>query len=125
MQKGGVLAFLLNLLGKELVTIHVRGTKQTPRFIVTGDLNIADVEWSTQYVVSNAYNYLFKVRNANETFRDMNEAVMREVIGDRTINEVLTSGRSEIQQEVKDKLQSLGQSVRIGNQTRRSNIARC
>ena len=82
--------------------------------IVTGDLNIADVEWSTQYVVNNAYNYLFKVRNADETFRAMNEAVMREIIGDRTINEVLTSGRSEIQQEVKDKLQSLANQYELG-----------
>ena len=61
-------------------------------------------------MVSNAYNYLFKVRNAIETFRAMNEAVMREVIGDRTINEVLTSGRSEIQQEVKEKFAGVGPS---------------
>ena len=82
--------------------------------IVTGDLNIADVEWSTQYIVSDAYNYLFKVRNAVETFRAMNEAIMREVVGDRTINEVLTSGRGEIQQEVKDKLQSLANQYELG-----------
>jgi len=82
--------------------------------IVTGDLNIADVQWSTQYVVSDSYNYLFKVRNAVETFRAMNEAVMREVVGDRTINEVLTSGRGEIQQEVKDKLQSLANQYELG-----------
>ena len=82
--------------------------------IVTGDLNIADVEWSTQYMVSDAYNYLFKVRNATETFRAMNEAVMREVIGDRTINEVLTSGRSQIQQEVKEKLQKLANQYELG-----------
>jgi membrane protease subunit HflK len=82
--------------------------------IVTGDLNIADVEWSTQYMVSDAYNYLFKVRSATETFRAMNEAIMREVIGDRTINEVLTSGRSEIQQEVKEKLQELAIQYELG-----------
>ena len=82
--------------------------------IVTGDLNIADVEWSTQYMVSDAYNFLFKVRNAVETFRAMNEAIMREVVGDRTINEVLTSGRGEIQQEVKDKLQSLANQYELG-----------
>ena len=82
--------------------------------IVSGDLNIADVEWSTQYMVSDAYNYLFKVRGAEETFRAMNEAVMREVIGDRTINEVLTSGRSEIQQEVKEKLQDLATQYELG-----------
>jgi len=82
--------------------------------IVTGDLNIADVQWSTQYMISDAYNYLFKVRNAIETFRAMNEAVMREIIGDRTINEVLTSGRSEIQQEVKEKLQELAKQYELG-----------
>jgi membrane protease subunit HflK len=90
-----------------------RGQSETS-LIVTGDLNIADVEWSTQYVVSNAYKYLFKVRNATETFRAMNEAVMREVIGDRTINEVLTSGRSEIQQEVKVELQRLANQYELG-----------
>ncbi len=82
--------------------------------IVSGDLNIADVQWSTQYVVSHSYNHLFKVRNAVETFRAMNEAVMSEVVGDRTINEVLTSGRGEIQQEVKDKLQSLANQYELG-----------
>ena len=75
--------------------------------IVTGDLNIADVQWSTQYKVEKAYDYLYKVRNAEDTFRDMNEAVMREAVGDRTINEVLTVGRTEIEQEVKEKLQAL------------------
>ena len=90
-----------------------RGQSETS-LIVTGDLNIADVEWSTQYMVSDAYNYLFKVRNATETFRAMNEAIMREIIGDRTINEVLTSGRSEIQQEVKEKLQALSTQYELG-----------
>ena len=96
--------------------IRSTGPRATPRLslIVSGDLNIADVEWSTQYMVSNAYNYLFKVRGAEETFRAMNEAVMREVIGDRTINEVLTSGRSEIQQEVKEKLQELANQYELG-----------
>ena len=97
-------------------TIYARQNRNQAdtSIIVTGDLNIANVEWSTQYVVANAYNYLFKVRNADETFRAMNEAVMREIIGDRTINEVLTSGRSEIQQEVKDKLQSLADQYELG-----------
>jgi len=82
--------------------------------IVTGDLNIADVQWSTQYRVKNAYEYLFKVRNAVETFRDMNEAVMREAVGDRTINEVFTVGRTEILLEVKEKLQALADQYELG-----------
>ena len=91
-------------------TIAHRDTSQ----IVTGDLNIASVEWSTQYRVDKAYEYLFKVRSAVETFRDMNEAVMREVVGDRTINEVLTVGRTEIQLEVKEKLQALADQYELG-----------
>jgi len=91
-------------------TIAHRETSQ----IVTGDLNIANVEWSTQYRVEKAYEYLFKVRSAVETFRDMNEAVMREVVGDRTINEVLTVGRTEIQLEVKEKLQALADQYELG-----------
>jgi membrane protease subunit HflK len=51
--------------------------------------------------------YLFKVRNVDKTFRDMNEAVMRAVVGDRSVDEVITVGRLEIEDEVKVKLQEL------------------
>lgn len=75
--------------------------------MLTGDLNVAMVEWTTQYRVNDPYKYLFKVRNQRETFRDMNEAVMREVIGDRSVNEVLTIGRQEIASEVERLLQEM------------------
>jgi modulator of FtsH protease HflK len=75
--------------------------------MLTGDLNAADVEWIVQYRVREPFNYLFRVRNVEKTFRDMNEAVMREVIGDRTINEVLTVGRQEIASMAQQKLQKL------------------
>ena len=75
--------------------------------MLTGDLNVAVVEWTTQYRVSDPYRFLFKVRNPDETFRDMNEAVMREVVGDRSVNEVLTIGRQEIASEVERQLQEL------------------
>jgi membrane protease subunit HflK len=75
--------------------------------MLTGDLNVANVEWVTQYTIVDPAVYLFKVRNVDRTFRDMNEAVMREVVGDRTINEVLTTGRGEIQDEAMRKLQAL------------------
>ena len=75
--------------------------------MLTGDLNIADVEWSVQYRISNPSDYLFKVRNVEETFRDMTQAVMREIVGDRTVNEVLTVGRIELAEAVKDELQIL------------------
>lgn len=75
--------------------------------MLTGDLNVAVVEWTAQFRVRDPYKYLFKVRNVRKTFRDMNETVMREVIGDRSVNEVLTVGRQEIAAEVEQRLQAL------------------
>jgi len=75
--------------------------------MLTGDLNVAVVEWIAQYRVADPYKYLFKVRNVTKTFRDMNEAVMRAVVGDRSVDEVITIGRLEIEDQVKIKLQEL------------------
>ncbi len=80
--------------------------------MLTGDLNVAVVEWIVQYKVRDPYKYLFKVRNLDNprgptTFRDMNEAVMREVVGDHSVNEVLTVGREKIQVDTKLRLQQL------------------
>ena len=83
--------------------------------IVTGDLSIADVEWEVQYKIHHdPTNYLFKVKNHASTFRVMNESVMREVIGDRLVTEVLTTGRSEIQSEVKRRMQLLCDKYQMG-----------
>ena len=75
--------------------------------MLTGDLNVAVVEWIAQYRVDDPYKYLFKVRSVQKTFRDMNEAVMRAVVGDRSVDEVITIGRLEIEDEVKLRLQEL------------------
>ena len=75
--------------------------------MLTGDLNVAMVPWKTQYRIGDAFKFLFKVRDPIGTFRDMNEAVMREVIGDRSVNEVLTTGRQEIATDMENKLQKM------------------
>ncbi len=82
--------------------------------MLTGDLNVAVVEWIVQYRVSDPYRYLFKVRNVEGTFRSMNEAVMREVVGDRTVTEVLTVGRQDIETAVQEKLQHLAKQYDTG-----------
>jgi len=82
--------------------------------MLTGDLNVAVVEWIVQYRVTDPYNYLFKVRNRTETFRNMTEAMMRQTIGDRTVTEVLTVGRQEIEVTVQEKLQELCNQYEIG-----------
>jgi len=75
--------------------------------MLTGDLNAADVEWVVQYRIVDPYKFLFRVRNVNETLRDMSEAIMRKVVGDRTVNEVLTVGRQEVSTLVEEQLQAL------------------
>lgn len=75
--------------------------------MLTGDLNVAVVEWTAQFRVRDPYKYLFKVREVRDTFRDLNETVMREVVGDRSVNEVLTIGRQEIASEAERRLQEL------------------
>jgi len=82
--------------------------------MLTGDLNAALVEWVVQYRIVDPYKYLFRVRNVDKTFRDMSEAVMRRVIGDRTVNEVLTIGRAEVALQVQVSLQELADKYETG-----------
>jgi len=82
--------------------------------MLTGDLNAADVEWVVQYRIVDPYLYLFRVRNVRETLRDMSEAVVRKVVGDRTVNEVLTVGRQELASTVEAELQELSNQYENG-----------
>lgn len=90
-----------------------RGTADES-LMLTGDLNLADVEWVVQYRISNAYQYLFKVRHPEITLRDLSESSMRQVVGDRTVNEVLTVGRTEVALAVKDLIQNLSDEYELG-----------
>ena len=82
--------------------------------MLTGDLNVAVVEWIVQYKIKNPYNYLFKIRDAEATFRYMNEAVVRKVVGDNSVDEVITVGRARIAMEAKEVLQELCDLYEIG-----------
>lgn len=82
--------------------------------MLTGDLNAALVEWVVQYRIVDPYKYLFQVRNVQETFRDMSEAVTRRVVGDRTVNEVLTVGRAEVASQIQVELQELCNQYETG-----------
>ncbi len=72
--------------------------------MLTGDLNVAVVPWVVQYRVKDPYNFLFKVANVRQLLKDMSEATMRLVVGDHSINEVI-SKRGEIAIEAKENLQ--------------------
>lgn len=95
-------------------TEYAPGSFDDESLMLTGDLNIAYVEWVVQYRIVDAYEYLFRVRNVDETFRAMSEAVMQEVVGDRTVNEVITVGRDELATLVEQKLQALADQYETG-----------
>ncbi len=82
--------------------------------MVTGDLNAALVEWVVQYRVADPSKYLFEVREPRGTLRHVSESVMREVVGDRTVDEVITIGRQEIESEALTKMQALSTKYAMG-----------
>jgi membrane protease subunit HflK len=82
--------------------------------MLTGDLNVAVVEWIVQYRIKDARNYLFHVRNVSGTFSHMSEAAMRQVVGDHSVDEVLTIGREAIALQAKEELQRLCDLYGIG-----------
>ncbi|MBW1999263.1 MAG: FtsH protease activity modulator HflK [Deltaproteobacteria bacterium] len=86
-------------------TRYARGTAYLKEsLMLTGDLNVAVVPWVVQYRVKDPREFLFKVRNVRGTLRDLAEATMRLVVGDRSINEVI-SKRVEIAVQAKELLQ--------------------
>ena len=82
--------------------------------MVTGDLNAVLVEWVVQYRILDPVKFLFDVREPRGTLRDVSESVMREVVGDRTVDEVITIGRQEIETEALTKMQALSTKYAMG-----------
>lgn len=82
--------------------------------MVTGDLNAALVEWVVQYRISEPTKFLFEVREPSATPRYVSESVMHEVVGDRTVDEVITVGRQEIESEALQKMQALATKYAMG-----------
>ena len=82
--------------------------------MLTGDLNVAVVEWIVQFRIREPRAYLFNVRDVPETFRYMSEAAVRQVVGDHSVDEVITIGRAEIALQAKDELQRLCDLYGIG-----------
>lgn len=82
--------------------------------MVTGDLNAAVVEWVVQFHIADARAYVFNFLEPQATLRDLSESVMREVVGDRTIDEVLTVGRQEMEVKALERLQTIASGLNMG-----------
>ena len=75
--------------------------------MLTGDQNIVDVNFTVLYKIKDAGKFLFKLRNPETTVKDMSESVMREVVGQRDLEFLLTGGRQEVEQVVRSDLQDI------------------
>jgi membrane protease subunit HflK len=75
--------------------------------MLTGDLNVIEVEWVVQYRIHDPIKYLYQQREPDRTLRDISESVMRRVVGNRLGSEVLTVGRVEIAQGARDEIQNI------------------
>jgi membrane protease subunit HflK len=94
--------------------VREKGDFSVESTMLTGDLNVVVVEWIVQYRIADPYTYLFKVRETDRLFSDMSEAVMRQAVGDRTVTEVVTVGRPEIESAVQKQLQDMAQQYQMG-----------
>ena len=107
--------------GYRTISSDVRSSYQKEGYkdeslMLSGDLNLADVEWVVQYRVNDPYNFLFKIRNPEETLRDISESAMRQIVGDRTVNEVLTVGRAEVAAKAQEMVQKICDEYESGIQ---------
>jgi membrane protease subunit HflK len=97
-----------------------RRTRYSPRqflnesLMLTGDLNVIDVDWIVQYRIDDPGKFLFRVREPVDTMRDVSEAVMRRVVGNRLGSDVLTVGREAVQVEVKLEMQKILNNYETG-----------
>lgn len=91
--------------------------------MITGDLNTALVPWVVQYRILDPKMYLFGLREPEKTLRDLSESVMREVIGDRTVDEVLTIGRHDIETSALNRLVDLASGYGLGLQIQQVQLA--
>ncbi len=90
-----------------------QGTLQES-MMLTGDLNVAIVEWIVHYKVSDPYQFLFKVRAAEDTLHGLSQATLRAVVGDYSVTEVLTQGREEVLEKARVHLNDLCKRYETG-----------
>ena len=101
------LEFGFKTLKAGVQTEYSKRNYSSESWMLTGDLNIADVRWIIQFKIKDAANFLFKVRDVENTIRDVSEATMRLMIGDRSFTEVLQTDRVAIADNAKIHMQNI------------------
>jgi modulator of FtsH protease HflK len=80
-------------------TVFSRGDYPEESVMLTGDLNIIDVEWTIQYLIVDPKAWLFNVENREKTIRDISQSTINQLVGDRAILDVIGSERTAIEVE--------------------------
>ena len=75
--------------------------------MLTGDLNIVDIQWIVQYRIDDPYKWLFSVNNQSKTISDLSRSVINQLVGDLPILSIMTSERTSMEVEAHEKLQAL------------------
>ena len=91
----------------EKTRYNSRDNYKDESLMLTGDLNVIDVQWIVQYRIEDPIRYLFQVRDISKTIRDTTEAVMRRAVGNRLGSDVLTTGRVAVASEAKTEIQKI------------------
>lgn len=95
-------------------TQYSSGNHDNESLMLTGDLNVADVQWVVQYQISDPFKFIFQTNDPFRNIRDVSESIMRRVVGDRTVNEVLTTGRVEIANNAQTLMQDVLDKYDVG-----------
>ena len=88
---------------------RVASARDVPResLMLTGDQNIADVDFTVQWRIANAGNYLFNIRDPEATVKLVAESVMREVVGQTKLDDLITTAREQVQDRSTELLQQV------------------
>ena len=95
-------------------TVYSQKSYDDESLMLTGDLNVLNLEWIVQFKIKDPYKTLFNVRNISKTLRDISESVMRKIVGDYTFNEVLTTKRIEVNIKAQEDMQKILDSYETG-----------
>jgi membrane protease subunit HflK len=97
-----------------VTTVYDRSDYPEESLMLTGDLNIIDVEWVIQYRIVDAYNWLFKVNDPVKTIRDISQSVLNKLVGDRAILDVMGSERTTISIQARDDMNAIFEQYELG-----------
>ena len=82
--------------------------------ILTGDLNVSEIEWIVQYKVEDPVKFLFSIKDPVSTIRDISEAVTRKIIGNANVTDVLTTERASLANAIQIEMQKTLKKFDIG-----------